>query len=85
MGTGCGPIGSLQSGYREGADYGVWGGGGKEEISHFQGSPEGVVFLLGACLCSLRLRMRVFHDLLKEKPLSIAHCLTNIYLIYMMF
>jgi hypothetical protein len=23
MGTGCGPIGSLQAGYREGAGYGV--------------------------------------------------------------
>jgi hypothetical protein len=29
------------------------------------------VFLLGASLCSLRSRMKCFHDLLREKPTSL--------------
>jgi hypothetical protein len=44
MGTGCGPIGSLQEGYREGAEYGM---GKEKKKSPFQGSSEGVVFLFG--------------------------------------
>jgi hypothetical protein len=47
----------------------VWNEGKRERerSPSFQGSPEGVVFLLGTGLCSLRSRMTGFHDLLKEK------------------
>jgi hypothetical protein len=37
----------------------------------FQGSLDGLVFLLGVGLCSLRSQMRGFHDLLREKPSSL--------------
>jgi hypothetical protein len=68
MDTGCGPIGSLQEGYGEGGGCGVREKEREREKSpSFQGSPEGVVFLLGAGLCSLRSQMTGFHDLLKEK------------------
>lgn len=43
----------------------------RKENGSFQGSPEGIVFLLGAGLYSLRSRMRGFCDLLREKPASL--------------
>jgi hypothetical protein len=50
MGMGFGPVGSLPGLYREGAGCGVEEG----KKMAFSGLTAGVVFLLGAGLCSLR-------------------------------
>jgi hypothetical protein len=48
----------------------VWSGR-REENGLFQGSPEGIMFLLGDGVCSLQLWVRGFRDLLREKPSSL--------------
>jgi hypothetical protein len=48
--TGCGPIIGLQEGYSERVACGLR----NKRESHFEGSAEGVVLLLGAGLCFLK-------------------------------
>jgi hypothetical protein len=67
IGKGSEAMRSLQVGYR-GKE--CVGSGVREEIP-FQGLLEGVVLLFRTYFCSLRLRMRGFHDLLRAKPSSL--------------